>query len=631
MAHNIELKLKADARDAKAGLEATARAAETAAEEVQKYNTAAASGDALGKVLQRHEEAFNAEAAAIRKTNQAMRERAKVEKEITKLEAAVAGNSLGSQLGEAARGALIAAPAAAAAGLVGLGMDASQRAARWEQAESRLQVTAGADAGRISSDVEQLAGKYGADASYLLEQAARLTKAGLSSEQTVKALESAVVAARGDVAQMEGLLDIMAESATRGTLEEDLMGRMEENGIELRKVLMQQFNMTKEEFDAALSAGKIDVSSYFEVIDQLTGKGTAAQQAAEAAAKSTAGLMNRIASEWDSILRNFGELLNEGLVKPLAGKVLPMLQKAGDWWRELMRDKTEDYISDIHPDYQKLLDEEAAGKAGPPAKTVAEIEAEKKLREEAEKRAEAFRDIHRERARLQGAEAWQRLSAAEKRTAIGRRTGLGDDVSLAGIDAALLSDPTHQKLMRGEEVSKEDLARAQMLQRSRAQLAELVKQEESALRQKETAEEMLRQAEKRQQMLQAELDGDKEKLALLQLEEQMEKRTAEYRKMGLSHEEAQQRAAQDVALQNQLAAKRQETPAQEPGAMKSTGWIRSSLASIGGGGVSMRQYESQGLKVAKDTATNTANIFKTAESILAAMNTRPAGAVPVLQ
>ena len=623
MAHNIELKLKADAREAKAGLQATARAADAAAEEVKEFNEAAASGEDLGLIMKKHKDAFDAEAEAIKRANAALKERARVEKEISKLEAGLAKNSLGNQLADAARGALVAAPAAAAAGMMGLMTEASQRGAAWEQAEARLRVTAGADANDVSNAVERISGSYGADATSLLGQAARLTKAGLSSEQAVKAIESAVVAARGDVAQVEGLLDIMAEAATRGTLEEDLMGRMEENGIELRRVLMEQFNMTKEEFDSALSAGKIDVSSYFEVIDKLTGKGTAAQRAAEEAANSTAGLISRLGSEWDSIMRNFGELLNEGLVKPLAEKVLPLMQKAGDWWRDLMRDRaTEDLISDIHPEYQKLLDAEAAENAGPAAKTQAELEAEARLREEVEARTEAYKDLKKAMLDASNADLWREMSMDDQRAAIGRNTGIGSGVTVAAIDDAIRSESGMAKLARGEDISESELAHTKMLLRQRQLLAELEKQEEAALKQREHAEEALRQADRRQEMLKAEIAGDEERLRLLKLQEEVEKRAAQYRQQGLDDADAEARAAEDIALENQAAEVRRAAElkkASGESGMKATGWVQTSLAAVGGGGVALRQYESQGLKVAQNTEQNTANIFSTAKEILNAI------------
>lgn len=618
----MKIKIAADSRQAQAGLRATASAAADAAEEVKNLDQAASGGE-LERIMKEHRAAFDAEAAAIRKTNQALRERARVEKEISRLEAANAGNSLGNQLADAARGAVIAAPAAGAAGMVGLMTEASQRGAAWEQAESRLRVTAGADANDVSNAVERISGSYGADATALLGQAARLTKAGLNSEQAVKAIESAVVAARGDVAQVEGLLDIMAESATRGTLEEDLMGRMEENGIELRRVLMEQFNMTKEEFDAALSAGKIDVSSYFDVIDKLTGKGTAAQRAAEEAANSTAGLISRVGSEWDSIMRNFGELLNEGLVKPLAEKVLPLMQKAGDWWRDLMRDRaTEDLISDIHPEYQKLLDAEAAANAGPAAKTQEELEAEAKMREAVEQRTEAYKDLKKAMLDASNADLWREMSMEDKRAAIGRNTGIGAGVTVASIDDAIRAESGMAKLARGEEISESELAHTKMLLRQRQLLAELEKQEEAALKQREHAEEALRQADRRQEILKAEIAGDEERLRLLKLQEEVEKRSAQYRQQGLDAADAEARAAEDVALENQAAEVRRAATLKSgtgESGMKTAGWIQTSLASVGGGGVSLRQYESQGLKVAKDTAQNTANIFSTAKEILNAI------------
>ncbi len=616
----MKIKLSADARNAQAGLKATASAAEDAADEVEKLQHAA-DGEELEKIMERQRQAFEKEAAAIRQTNQALREKARLEKELAKLEEAREKNSLGAQLGVFARGALAAAPAAAAAGIGSLLLEGGQRAADWEQNENRLRVSAGEGFYDVSNGVQGLSERYGADATALLGQADRLMKAGFTSEQAVKAMESAVVAARGDAGRMESILDSIVEAGSRGYLEEDLLGKMDENSVALRQALQEHLGMTKEELDSALSAGKIDVSSYFAVIDQLTGKGTDAQRAAMAAANSTAGLIGRISGAWDTCLRGAGSLLNDFIVRPLAEKVLPYMEKAAGWWKELTRDKTEDLIADMPEGYKKLLEKEKAA-AGPPPRTPEEIQAEEERLRAVEQRRDAYRNLKKSMLDAVNDDLWAAMSLEERRASIGRNTKLGEGVTVEAIDNAIRNEEGMKKLARGEEITEEDLYSTKMLLQQRKLLEDLEKQEESALRQKENAEEMLRQAERRQEMLRAEIDGDKEKLQLMQLEEDVQKRAAEYRKMGLDDAAAEKMAAEDVALQRQAAETRQASVNDLPESPRVTGFIQTGLASVGGGGVSIRQYENQALKVAQNTEQNTANLFKVGEDILAAIKER---------
>ena len=116
----------------------------------------------------------------------------------------------------------------------------------------------------------------------------------------------------------------------------------------------------------------------------------------------------------------------------------------------------------------------------------------------------------------------------------------------------------------------------------------------------------------------------------MQMEEEVQKRAAEYRKMGKGAAEAEKMAAEDVALQRQAAAARQAAGQESPEAARVTGLIQTSLASVGGGGVSIRQYENQSLKVARNTEQNTLNLFKTAEDILTAIKERSVASVTTL-
>lgn len=623
----MKIKLSADARNAKAGLSATADAAADAADEVEKLQHAA-DGAELEKIMERQRRAFEKEADAIRQTNKALRDKAKLEKELAKLDAAKEQNSFGAQIGGMARGALAAAPAAAAAGIAAVLYESGKRQAEWEVPESRLKVSAGDDFAEVRDGVENLALQYGTDATSLLGQADRLMKAGFTSEQAVKAMESAVVAARGDASRMESILDELVEAGTRGYLEESILGKMDENGIALRTALQQHLNMTKDELDSSLSAGKIDVQSYFAVIDQLTGKGTAAQKAAEDATKTTMGTLQKLKSEADSILRSIGVAVLDHLVKPLSELLLPLVEKVGDFFREWRHDPADDLISETPDGYKKLMGKKKAAEeaaAGPPPRSREEIEAEKQL---AEQRRGAYKEIFRARAQLMGQEKWKAMGLAQQRDHIGYVTRLGNGVTVEGIDAEL--SKLAAKDPYAKNVTAEDLDRAKTLLQQRQLLTELEKQEESALRQKETVEEMLRQASRRQEMLRAEIDGDKEKLQLMKLEEEVQKRAADYRKMGLDSAEAEQRAAEDVALQRQAEAVRQ-TAQDKPEAPKVTGLIQTNLASVGGGGVTIRQYESQALKVAKNTEQHAAQIYKTSTDILTAIKSLPqASAATVL-
>lgn len=617
----MEIDITADASNAQAGLKATAAAANRAADAVKELNSAADSQAA--SMFREQAKAVELQAAAFRKAAKEAKQLQQMERARAKLADVRASNSLGSQLAGMSRSALTALPAAAAAGVGALVSDAAMRGAAWEEQQARLRVSAGGDFGRVNSAVESLSTQYGQDATGLAKQADRLMRAGLDSGQAVKALESAVTAARGDVGQMEGILDAIAEASTRGYLEEDLLGKMDENGIALRTALQEHLNMTKEELDTALSAGKIDVSSYFAVIDQLTGKGTAAQKAAEDAAKTTGGLMKKMASEWDSLLRNFGHLINEGLVSPLVRTVLPSLQKAGGFFRELMRDKTEDLIADSPSSYLEFAKKHGYDET-PKEKTREEIEAEAARRAEAQKNTDAYKQLRQSALAAMNAEQWANLSAAEQRKIIGHATGLGEGVTVAGIDAKLRQESGWRKLAAGATVSAEDLAETQQLMKMRERL-KLVEREE-ALQSKQAAaqEKYMSEIERERDLMRARLEGDTERVRLLELAAETERLAAQYRAQGgLSQEEALKQAAETIELREQTREAERKRPAESGDSsslVRSTGWVSSALADVGGGGSRIRSYEASSVKVAQNTEKNTSNIATSASKILDFLN-----------
>lgn len=628
----MEIDITADASNAQAGLKATAAAANRAAGAAKELNKAIAGDSSAASMFREQAKAVEQQAAAFRAAAKEAKQLQQIESARAKLEALRKKNSLGSQLSGMVRGAMIALPAAAAAKVVELGVEASQRGAAWEEQQARLRVSAGADFDKVNAVVESLSGQYGQDATGLAKQADRLMRAGLDSERAVKALESAVIAARGDVGQMEGLLDAIAEASTRGYLEEDLLGKMDENGIALRTALQEHLNMTKEELDTALSAGKIDVSSYFAVIDQLTGKGTAAQKAAEDAAKTTGGLMKTLAAEWDSLLRNFGQLINTNLVDPLINHVVPALQKAAGFIRELVRDKTEDLISDTPSSFQKWAEEHGYAEK-PKERTREEIEAEAALRAEAQKNTDAYKQLRQSALAAMNAEQWASLSTAEKRATIGQATGLGEGVTVAGIDAKLRQEAGWRKLAAGETVSGEELAETQRLMKMRERLKLVEKEEETQRKLLLTQDEYQKKLEQDRELMKARIAGDTERVRLLELAAETEKLAAQYRTQGgLSPEEALQQAAQDIELREQAkeAERQRSAPKDNSPLVRSTGWLSTAMADIGGGGSRIRTYEASTVKVAQNTEKNTANIAGTAGKILDFLNNNSLTAAPVL-
>lgn len=621
MSTEIDLKLTADARNAQSGLQVTARAAEEAAEAVQELNRHSAQGSKLADIFRENAKAVEEQAAALRDANRAAKEKAKLEKDMAKLAELREKNSLGGQFRGMMGGALGKfAPLAATAGLVKLGVEASMAAAPVEQQEARLRVSAGDGYSSVRSGVQELVSSYAQDEVTLLRQADRLMRAGMTSEQAVKAMESAVVAAAGDTGKMESILETLTEAASRGYLEEDLLGELDKAGISFRTTLQEHLGMTKDELDSALAAGAIDVSNYFAVIDKLTGKGTDAQKAAEDAMKTTGGLWAQIKKQSEQAFADAGKILNDVIVRPLGGKVLPWLQKAAGWLSFIAETGEGEFISETPSSYQKFAEEH--GYSEPPAKTAEQLAEEKKLAEAAAARAEKIKAQRKAALDAANAEAWADMDLGKKRDLIGRNTGLGQDVTSAALKEKLLNHPAFAKLAAGEELTIDDEQNYDMLQRQFKHLQTLEKQEEAARKQKAVLDEIMENAEHRQALLQAELAGDDELLRKLQAEEEVRKKIADLRAKGVDAETARKLVEDELSLQAQVAEKKAARQPQQPQTYQgpeSKGFIQTSLANVGGGGIRIRQYESAGLKAAQNTEKNTAEAVTRLNDLISAV------------
>lgn len=633
MSTNIDIKLRADAKSAKTGLDVTAHAAENAAEKVAELNQTSAHGSKLAAVFRENAKAVEEQAAAFREASQAAKQKLKLEKDMAKLAELREKNSLGGQFRGMMGGALGKfAPLAATAGFVKLVGDASMAAAPVEQQEARLRVSAGDGYSSVRSGVQELVSSYAQDEVTLLRQADRLLRAGMSSEQAVKAMESAVVAAAGDAGKMESILETLAEAASRGYLEEDLLGELDKAGISFRTTLQEHLGMTKEQLDSALSAGAIDVSNYFAVIDKLTGKGTDAQKAAEDAMKTTGGLWAQIKKQSEQAFADAGKILNDAIVRPLGEKVLPWLQKAAGWLSSVAETGEGEFISETPSSYQKFAEEHGYVEQENPKEDLATAQ---KKKEESAARAARLRQDRTKLLTARNQERWESMELGEKRTIIGRNTGLGQDVTSEALKERLQKHPVFAKLASGEEVTADDEQNYNMLSGQLKHLEMLEKQEAAVARQRQQVEQITQEYESRKAMLQAELEGDDEKLRQLQAEEEIRKRIEGYKAKGVDAETAKKMVKEEVMLETDVTKKKaaqqqaQQAAPQQP-QPSANGWIQSSLASVGGGGVRIRQYESAGLKTAQNTEKNTAAIVTKMNDLVTAVNklqTAPAAMV----
>lgn len=572
------------------------------------------------------------------------------------------------------------------------------------QQEAVMQPLLAADpegAKAISQANRQLGVEFGADANYLTREATRLAAAGFSSEQIMQVIRANVIAARGDVSKLQALMDEMVEAGTRGYLEESLLGKMDENSVALRTALQEHLGLTKEQLDAALSAGKVELKSYFDVIDKLTGEGSKAFTLAKASAETMLGSWERVKEIGEQCLAELGEGILTSLVDPVVKVLLPALEQLPSLLKDLKENSWGDVIKlfatpawvhaaraltpqkntdqflvyeDMTPkasspdhiknlpalpnrehdselqkvanDYARLqnsrqqmtreksLSERATALGLSPSVTSADVErilaSDDSLRH-GKATAAALSRKKRIESLISQAKHWgldENSTAPEIAATVGSKNVLGGEEAhpagqwinefsklrqVMGLDHTATLGDMRKEAQAALPFSAVSLDRAEKLLVLQKDLQESERRiAEEKEKQQEVQKKLLADAKMRQMIQEAQLQNDKNGVALLQAQAEAEKLAETYRRAGISENQARSLAASEAARKFALSrpsSEKTETP-------HSSGWDRSHLAAVGGGGISRRVFEPSSLKTLEKTEKNTGVLGEVAQKIL---------------
>lgn len=217
--------------------------------------------------------------------------------------------------GALARGLKVGAAALAGAAVAGSGF-AMRAAAERQAAVGRLGGTLGdaSQAQQIGGELAQWGARNAADPNELLKHTDRLVKAGVSADAAMQAVKSAVIAAAGDASKMEGILEPLTEFATKGFIENEILDKFAELGVDMRAGLQQQLGMTREQLDAAVSSHAVTADEAIAAMAALTAAGTKLHDSHAAALSGMAGSVAKISGQLKEAQIAFGDGLNKGFM-----------------------------------------------------------------------------------------------------------------------------------------------------------------------------------------------------------------------------------------------------------------------------------------------------------------------------
>lgn len=419
MGNEVKFDIKAEASNAKRELKATAKEADKLTGAVDDAGAALADSGAAAAAQ------FKKASLEIGKAHAEYKKLAREQAKASRGGGGGFGGLLAGWAGKA-WAAASAAPAAVLGAAVHEGLGA-------EAVERELVAANAGGAGKIMAANEAVAARFGMDSQVLNKQAARLSQAGYNTEQVVKVIQANVVAARGDVARLEGLMDELVEAGTRGYLEESVLGKFDEAGVGLRTELMKRLDMGKEQLESALSAGAVSTDVFFDVIERVAGEGTRAMEMAEAQANSTAGALARMRETGSQMLEELGKEVLDFVDGPLAAIAdgMAKVKKAA------LPEVQGEYLV-----YEKTAEELERERRDAMAAEAAKAEEKRRegLAEVLRGQADAYRRLAEAAGAARRAEAAAAETLAERRERVAATVGLGADAGVADVDALLHDD-----------------------------------------------------------------------------------------------------------------------------------------------------------------------------------------------
>lgn len=297
MSNELKFNIAADSSKAVAAFQKVGDSAKDAKKELKEFTGASSTSPA-----KQWQEADKAVTSYARQLDKASKRTERLAKSTSKWRGALAK---GLKWG----GAAIAA-GVTAAGVVGV-----QKAAEREANVGRLAGSLGSSesARGVASELTSWSAKNGADVDELLKHTDRLVKAGMTAGQAVAAVQSAVIAAAGDASKVDGILEPLTEFMTKGFIEEEILDKFAELGVDLRAGLQETLGISREELDSAVSSYSITAEAALAAMRKLTAEGTKLHDSHKLALSGMAGTMKTISAQFDELSVSFGSGIGGGM------------------------------------------------------------------------------------------------------------------------------------------------------------------------------------------------------------------------------------------------------------------------------------------------------------------------------
>lgn len=222
-----------------------------------------------------------------------------------------------SQATERAVGGLGAAVGklAAAFGVIQAAKFVFVKTAELESQTRSLQVLTGSaeKAGQIIKDLQQLGAVTPFTSTELIDSAKRLQAFGVETDKVVETTRRLADVSGATGAELQGLVTAYGQVQAKGRLQGEELLQFQERGVALQQELRKQYNLSGEEFQDALSKGKISAEAVEFAIQSLTNAGGKYANGAIAQSDTLNGRFSTLQDGIESLARSIGAALSPAI------------------------------------------------------------------------------------------------------------------------------------------------------------------------------------------------------------------------------------------------------------------------------------------------------------------------------
>ena len=166
---------------------------------------------------------------------------------------------------------------------------------------------------QIISELTQLGAVTPFTSSELIDAAKRLQAFGVAGEEVVETTRRLADVSGATGAELQGLVTAYGQVQAKGRLQGEELLQFQERGIALQEELREMYGLTGDEFQKALSKGRISAEAVEVAIIRLTDRGGKYANGAIAQSTTLAGKFSTLTDGIESVAKKIGEVLKPAL------------------------------------------------------------------------------------------------------------------------------------------------------------------------------------------------------------------------------------------------------------------------------------------------------------------------------